>query len=94
VSRTLKWTTRSALWIKSQVYGKFAGVGNQGTFAEYIKLNAKKDACVPKPASITFNDGAAIGVVSLTAYVGLVDHGKTKEGSNILVVGASGSLQF
>jgi NADPH:quinone reductase-like Zn-dependent oxidoreductase len=71
-----------------------AGPGKQGTFAEYVKLDAESDACLAKPTSMTFNDGAAIGVVSLTAYVGLVDHGKTKEGSNILVVGASGSLQF
>jgi NADPH:quinone reductase-like Zn-dependent oxidoreductase len=76
------------------VYGKFASPQQNGTYAQYAKLDTAVDAVILKPPSLPFEDAAGVGVVALTAYVGLIDHGKLAQGDNkrVLVIGASGGV--
>jgi len=65
------------------------GVG-PGAFAEY-SLAAERRLAL-KPASISFEDAAAVPVAAITALQGLRDHGKVQAGQKILINGASGGV--
>ena len=67
-----------------EVYG-----GRTGAFAEYVSV---KNAIVPKPANISFEQAAAIPIAGLTALQGLRDHGQLQPGQSVLVNGASGGV--
>jgi NADPH:quinone reductase-like Zn-dependent oxidoreductase len=61
-----------------------------GAFAEYA--SATEDHFVKKPASLTFEQAAAIGVSASTALQLLRDDGKVQRGQKVLVNGASGGV--
>ena len=61
-----------------------------GAFAEYA--SATEDHLVKKPASLTFEQAAAIGVSASTALQLLRDDGKVQRGQKVLVNGASGGV--
>jgi NADPH:quinone reductase-like Zn-dependent oxidoreductase len=61
-----------------------------GAFAEYACAAA--DHFVPKPANLTFEQAAAIGVSASTALQLLRDQGKVQPGQKVLINGASGGL--
>src|SRR5438270_2086542 len=61
-----------------------------GAFAEYACASA--DHFVAKPANLTFEQAAAIGVSASTALQLLRDQGKVQPGQKVLVNGASGGL--
>jgi NADPH:quinone reductase-like Zn-dependent oxidoreductase len=61
-----------------------------GAFAEYA--SAKADQFVPKPASLTFEQAAAVGVSASAALQLLRDQGNVKPGQKVLINGASGGL--
>ena len=61
-----------------------------GAFAEYA--SAAADHFVPKPAGLTFEQAAAVGVSATTALQLLRDQGKVKPGQKVLVNGASGGV--
>jgi NADPH:quinone reductase-like Zn-dependent oxidoreductase len=61
-----------------------------GGFAEYVC--AREDALVLKPASITFEEAAAVPLAALTALHGLRDKGQIQPGQKVLVNGASGGV--
>ena len=62
-----------------------------GAMAEY--LTAKADRAVAlKPASISFEQAAAIPVGALTALQGLRDKGRIQPGDKVLINGASGGV--
>ena len=61
-----------------------------GGFAEYAC--AKEKNLAPKPASLTFEQTAAIGVSALTALHAVRDHAKVRPGHKVLVNGASGGV--
>src|SRR5213078_2099941 len=48
-------------------------------------------ACL-KPATVTFEEGATIGVAASTALQGLRDHGHLQAGQKVLINGASGGV--
>ena len=60
-----------------------------GAFAEYVCV---REAVVPKPASLTFEQAAAVPVAAITALQGLRDHGQIRAGHNVLINGASGGV--
>ncbi len=60
-----------------------------GALAEYVTV---RDAVVPKPASITFEEAAAVPVAAITALQGLRDKGKLEPGQRVLINGASGGV--
>ena len=65
------------------------GVAN-GTFAEYVR--GKPRSFVPKPASVSFEQAAAIPVAGCTALQGLRDKGQLQPGQKVLINGASGGV--
>jgi NADPH:quinone reductase-like Zn-dependent oxidoreductase len=73
------------------VYGKLQGIQGQGTYAEYVIVDTKVDAVYPKPEGWSFEQ-LCIGVILLTAYVGIVDHGRVTKDQRVLIVGGSGGV--
>ncbi len=61
-----------------------------GAFAEYVCAGA--DHFVPKPANLTFEQAAAVGVSASTALQLLRDQGKVQPGQKVLINGASGGV--
>jgi NADPH:quinone reductase-like Zn-dependent oxidoreductase len=62
----------------------------EGAFAEYAA--AGEDQFLPKPANLTFEEAAAVGVSATTALQLLRDDGEVQPGQKVLVNGASGGV--
>jgi len=60
-----------------------------GALAEYVSV---RDAVVPKPANISFEEAAAVPVAAITALQGLRDKGQLQAGQKVLINGASGGV--
>jgi NADPH:quinone reductase-like Zn-dependent oxidoreductase len=75
----------SQLRLGDEVFGWCAGA-----FAEYACAGA--DHFVPKPANLTFEQAAAVGVSASTALQLLRDQGNVQPGQKVLINGASGGL--
>ena len=82
--------------VGDEVFGRISMPQQVGAYAEYVKANAKNDAIVIKPATVSFEVAGGLPVPVLTAYTSLVVHGKLKEGTEtrVLVVGASGAVGY
>ena len=63
--------------------------GSNGAYAEYVTVGKE---IAPKPASITFEEAAAVPMAGLTALQGLRDYGKIQPGQKVLINGASGGV--
>ena len=61
-----------------------------GAFAEYVR--ADEDQFIKKPANLTFERAAAVGVSASTALQLLRDEGKVQPGQKVLINGASGGV--
>ncbi|HEV8562320.1 MAG TPA: NAD(P)-dependent alcohol dehydrogenase [Actinophytocola sp.] len=61
-----------------------------GAFAEYARAEA--DKVVHKPASLTFEQAAAVPMAALTALQAIRDVGKVEAGHRVLVNGAAGGV--
>lgn len=61
-----------------------------GAFAEYVA--ASQEQFVKKPANLTFEQAAAVGVSASTALQLLRDDGKVQPGQKVLINGASGGV--
>jgi NADPH:quinone reductase-like Zn-dependent oxidoreductase len=61
-----------------------------GAFAEYAV--APQDRLVAKPATLTFEQAAAVPVSAVTALQALRDQGRVRPGQRVLVIGASGGV--
>ena len=68
-----------------EVLGRF-----RGAFAEYAC--AEQDKVVPKPASLTFEQAAAVPMAATTALRGIRDVGEVRAGQRVLVIGAGGGI--
>lgn len=73
------------LAVGDEVFGWCAGA-----FAEYVR--ASQDQFVRKPANLTFEQAAAIGVSATTALQLLRDNGRIQPGQKVLINGASGGV--
>ena len=62
-----------------------------GAFAEYVIVREER-MIVPKPADVTFEQAASIGIAGTTALQALRDHGKLQPGQKVLINGASGGV--
>jgi NADPH:quinone reductase-like Zn-dependent oxidoreductase len=60
----------------------------KGGFAEYVC--ARESALAPKPASMTFEEAAAIPQAAMIALQGIRDKGQVQPGQKVLIVGAGG----
>jgi NADPH:quinone reductase-like Zn-dependent oxidoreductase len=65
------------------------GIGT-GAFAEYARAPENKLAV--KPANLSFEQAAVVGVSGLTALQGLRDRGRVGPGQPVLIIGASGGV--
>jgi NADPH:quinone reductase-like Zn-dependent oxidoreductase len=72
-----------------EVFGDVAECG-LGGFAEYVC--AREDALVAKPATLTFEQAAAVPLAALAALQGLRDKGHIHPGQKVLIQGASGGV--
>jgi NADPH:quinone reductase-like Zn-dependent oxidoreductase len=65
------------------------GIG-KGSYAEYV--SAREDKLAHKPANLTFEQAAVIAIMGSTALQALRDHGKVRQGQEVLIIGASGGV--
>jgi len=72
-----------------EVFADISGVG-LGGFAEYVAVPEK--VLARKPASISFEEAAAVPVAGVTALQGLRDKGHLQPGQKVLIHGASGGV--
>lgn len=63
---------------------------NNGTYAEYSAF--LEDDLVKKPKNLSFEEAAALPLVSVCTYQSLIDVGKLKKGQKVLIHGASGGV--
>ncbi|HEY6596842.1 MAG TPA: NAD(P)-dependent alcohol dehydrogenase [Asanoa sp.] len=62
----------------------------KGAFAEYARAPEAKLA--HKPANLTFEQAAAVGISGSTALQAVRDHGGVRPGQRVLIIGASGGV--
>jgi NADPH2:quinone reductase len=74
-----------------EVLGMTGGVGGlQGSLAEYAAVDA--DLLAPKPANLTMREAAALPLIFITAWEGLVDRAGVRSGQKVLVHGGAGGV--
>jgi len=74
-----------------EVYGMVGGVGGlQGTLAEIVAANA--DLIALKPKSLSMREAAALPLITITAWEGIVDRAKVHAGQKVLVHAGAGGV--
>ncbi len=74
-----------------EVFGMTGGVGGlQGSLAKYAAVDA--DLLAPKPANLTMREAAAVPLIFITAWEGLVDRAAAHSGQKVLVHGGAGGV--
>jgi NADPH:quinone reductase-like Zn-dependent oxidoreductase len=61
-----------------------------GAFAEWVCIS--EDLLAPKPATLSFEQAAAVPLAALTALQALRDQGRIEPGHKVLIIGASGGV--
>ncbi|MBS2967826.1 NAD(P)-dependent alcohol dehydrogenase [Metabacillus sp. KIGAM252] len=72
-----------------EVFGDLS-LSGWGGFAEYVSVPER--ALVRKPASLSFEEAAAVPMAGVTALQALRDKGKIQSGQRVLIYGASGGV--
>jgi len=74
-----------------EVYGMTGGVGGlQGSLAQYAAVDA--DLLASKPANLPMREAAALPLIFITAWEGLVDRAGVHAGQKVLVHGGAGGV--
>src|SRR5450830_1073368 len=74
--------------IGDEVYGMTGGVGSvQGSLAQFAAVDA--DLLAHKPSNIDMRDAAALPLIFITAWEGLVDRAHIHDGQKVLVHGGA-----
>ena len=73
-----------------EVFFTGLGVGSEGSYAEHALIAAVQ--AVRKPAGISFEEAAALGLAFSTAWYGLVRRAALAAGETVLVQGAAGGV--
>ena len=74
-----------------EVYGMVGGVGSlQGTLAEYVVADA--DLLALKPKSLSMREAAALPLITITAWEGIVDRAKVHGGQKVLIHAGAGGV--
>jgi NADPH:quinone reductase len=74
-----------------EVYGMTGGVGGvQGSLAEYAAVDA--DLLAIKPKKLSMREAAALPLIFITAWEGLVDRANVSAGKTVLVHGGAGGV--
>lgn len=75
--------------VGDEVYGMVGGVGElSGTLAEFVVADASLLA--PKPNTMTMAEAAALPLVGITAWEGVVDRADVRPDDTVLVIAAGG----
>ncbi|MEH2471962.1 NADPH2:quinone reductase [Nitrobacteraceae bacterium AZCC 2161] len=74
-----------------EVYGMTGGVGGlQGSLAEFAAVDA--DLLALKPANLTMREAAALPLIFITAWGGLVDRAGVRPDQKVLIHGGAGGV--
>jgi NADPH:quinone reductase-like Zn-dependent oxidoreductase len=74
-----------------EVYGMTGGVGGvQGSLAEYAAVDA--DLLAIKPKKLSMRETAALPLIFITAWEGLVDRANVSAGKTVLIHGGAGGV--
>lgn len=74
-----------------EVYGMTGGVGGvQGSLAEFAAVDAQLLAL--KPANLGMREAAALPLIVITAWEGLIDRAALKAGQKVLIHGGAGGV--
>src|SRR5437763_8340012 len=79
----------TGLSVGQRVFG-LADWYRDGTLAEFVAVEARNLA--PLPGDVGFTAGASLPISGLTAWQGLVEHGRLQPGHSVLVHGAAGAV--
>jgi NADPH:quinone reductase len=81
----------TAFKIGDEVYGLTGGVGGlQGSLAEFAAVDP--DLLAKKPTNFSLREAAALPLVFLTAWEGLVDRANVRTNQKVLILGGSGGV--
>jgi len=81
----------NAFSVGDEVYGMAGGIGgNQGALAQYIVTDA--DLLARKPANLSMREAAALPLIFITAWEGLVDRANVRSGQRVLIHGGAGGV--
>ncbi|MGB3636229.1 MAG: zinc-binding dehydrogenase, partial [Rivularia sp. (in: cyanobacteria)] len=79
--------------VGDEVWSFASGImGKQGALAEYMPAEIRMVA--KKPKSLSFEDAATLPLVSVTAWLCLLERTKIEPGSNVLIQGGTGGVGF
>ncbi|WP_245284021.1 zinc-dependent alcohol dehydrogenase family protein [Bradyrhizobium sp. Cp5.3] len=90
---TIERTGRDVTQFKpgDEVYGMTGGVGGvQGSLAEFAAVDA--DLLALKPANLSMREAAALPLIFITAWEGLVDRAALKADQKVLIHGGAGGV--
>jgi NADPH:quinone reductase-like Zn-dependent oxidoreductase len=74
-----------------EVYGMTGGVGgHQGSLAQFVAVDAPLLAS--KPVDLTMREAAALPLIFITAWEGLIDRAAVHAGQRVLVQGGAGGV--
>jgi NADPH2:quinone reductase len=74
-----------------EVYGMVGGVGGlQGTLAEFVLANVELLAI--KPKALSMREAAALPLITITAWEGIVDRAKVHAGQKVLIHAGAGGV--
>ncbi|WP_346659167.1 zinc-dependent alcohol dehydrogenase family protein [Bradyrhizobium sp. 2] len=74
-----------------EVYGMTGGVGGvPGSLAEFAAVDA--GLLAPKPANLSMREAAALPLIFITAWEGLIDRAALKAGQKVLIHGGAGGV--
>ncbi|HEY9727186.1 MAG TPA: zinc-dependent alcohol dehydrogenase family protein [Chroococcales cyanobacterium] len=81
----------TAFQVGDEVYGLTGGVGGlQGSLAEFAAVDP--DLLAKKPTNLSMREAAALPLVFLTAWEGLVDRANVRADQKVLILGGSGGV--
>ena len=81
----------TAFSVGAEVYGMAGGIGgNQGALAQYIAVDA--DLLARKPHNLSMREAAALPLIFITAWEGLVDRANVRAGQKVLIHGGAGGV--
>lgn len=74
-----------------EVYGMTGGVGGvQGSLAQFAAVDT--DLLAHKPANLSMREAAALPLITITAWEGLIDRAGVSEGHSVLIQGGAGGV--
>lgn len=81
----------TAFAVGDEVYGMAGGIGGlQGALAQYIAADA--ELLARKPNNLSMREAAALPLIFITAWEGLVDRANVRSGQKVLIHGGAGGV--